>query len=329
MNSDIVVDKGSDTPVYRQIIERVTSLIRQGVLKPGDRLLPERELAERLELARGTVNRAYEELTRSGVLESIPGRGSFVSAKQDVSEPGRKERAMTLLGSAIDELRSLRFGYREMRTLFELALLEREEQFARSAIAVVDCNPETLAVFQRQLGVLARRPVTRILLDDFAASGDAERRLEAFDLVLTTARHYSEVLGLAPGCRDKLVQVALSPSQETIIALASVRQGRKVGILSESLQFRDIILAKLRDFMIAEDAERHPLQDEAGFPAFLEDKDVLVVPPGFQAPRGKEAQAGMQSFTGRGGKVIVFDYQVERGSMLYVEERVRDLLSQA
>lgn len=324
---DIHIDKASDNPVYRQVIEKIAALIRNGELKPGDKLPPERELADRLSLARGTVNKAYEELTRSELIESIPGRGSFVSAKQDVMETGRKERAVQAIANLVDELRGLRFSYREIRTLVELGIMEKEKLFDELAIAVVDCNPEAMAGMQLKLNVLSRMPVTRILLDDLAASGDANRRLPGFDLVLTTARHYSEVLGMAAAAKDKIVQVALSPSQETIIALASVKPGRRLGIVCESRQFSEIIRGKLKDLMITGEVAELRGPDQRRLAEFLAVQDDVIVPPLWQAPSGKEAAAAVQEFTGRGGRFIVFDYQVERGSMIYVEERIRDLLS--
>lgn len=327
MASEIRIDKTSESPAYRQIIEKVTSLVRSGELKSGDRLPPERELAEQLGLARGTVNRAYEELMRSQVIESIPGRGSFISSRQDVAELGRKEKAVSLIGELVDKLRELRFSYREIRTLVELGVMERERLFDELAIAVVDCNPEALTVFQRQLNAFSRMPVTRFLLDEIASSGNGEKRLSAFDLVLTSARHYAELLGMAPTLKDKIVQVALSPSQETIIALASVKPGQRLGVVYESRQFRDIIKNKLKDFMIDERFEEFRSVESEGFPRFIEDKDIVIVPPSWHAPTGREASAATQAFTGKGGRFIVFDYQVERGSMIYVEERVRDLLT--
>ncbi|AEJ19798.1 GntR family transcriptional regulator [Gracilinema caldarium] len=328
MGLEISIDKTSESPVYRQIIEQITRKLRSGELKPGDRLPTERELAEQLGIARGTVNRAYEELTRSQILESIPGRGSFISAQQDVAETSRKERAVALIAELIDTLRNLRFSYREIRTLIELGILEKERMFEELSIAVVDCNPEALAVFRRQLNFLTTMPLTLFLLDDLAASTEVEKKLATFDLVLTSARHYSEVLGMAPSIKDKLIQVALSPSQDTIIALATIKPGRKLGIICESRQFRDIILNKLRDLMIDDGVEVLRYAELNRFPLFLADKEVIIVPPSWKQPEGKVAQAALQDFTSRGGKLIIFDYQVERGSIIYVEERVRDLLSQ-
>lgn len=328
MGIELHIDKSSESPVYRQIIEQITRKLRAGELKPGDRLPTERDLAEQLGIARGTVNRAYEELTRSQILESIPGRGSFISAQQDVAETSRKERAVTLIAELIDTLRNLRFSYREIRLLIELGILEKEHMFDELSIAVVDCNPEALAVFRKQLNFLTTMPLTLFLLDDLAASAEAEKKLSPFNLVLTSARHYSEVLGMAPGIRDKLIQVALSPSQETIISLATIKPGRKLGVICESRQFRDIILNKLRDLMIDDGVEVLRYDELERLPHFLEDKEVLIVPPSWKQSEDKTTQAALQNFTSRGGKLIVFDYQVERGSVIYVEERVRDLLSQ-
>ncbi len=327
METRIVIDKNSESPVYRQIIEQVAGMVRAGVYRSGDRLPTERELAVALGVARGTVNRAYEELTRSQILESIPGRGSFISARQDVVETGRKEQAVTLIADLVDQLRELRFSYREIRNLVELGILEKEHAFDEFAIAVVDCNPEALAVFQKQLQLLSHLPVTLFLLDELAGAGDADRRLAVFDLILTSARHYSELLGLAPHQKDRVVQVALSPSQQTIISLASVKPGRRIGLVYRSRQFREIILNKLHDLMIEGPFKETSGSDADGLADFIADLDLVIVPPGWQPPSGTAAQAALQGFADRGGAVIVFDYQVERGSMIYVEERVRDLLS--
>ena len=39
------IQRDSDVPAYRQIIEKIATLVRSGELKPGDRVPPERELS--------------------------------------------------------------------------------------------------------------------------------------------------------------------------------------------------------------------------------------------------------------------------------------------
>ena len=88
MPLDLQLDLKAGGPRYRQVVERITHLVRVGSLRPGDRLPPERELASQLGTARGTIAKAYAELARSGVIDVATGRGSFVSARQDTVPVG-------------------------------------------------------------------------------------------------------------------------------------------------------------------------------------------------------------------------------------------------
>ncbi len=75
----MVLDRGSSTPVYRQIAERVRFWIASGELSPGEKLPPSRELAETLGVNRNTIASAYDELVKSGDVRSHVGQGTFVA----------------------------------------------------------------------------------------------------------------------------------------------------------------------------------------------------------------------------------------------------------
>jgi DNA-binding transcriptional MocR family regulator len=77
----------SDKPRYLAIADILADDIRSGALSPGDRLPPQRRLAERLGVDFTTVARGYVEAQRRGLVESHVGRGSFVKA------PPRTERS--------------------------------------------------------------------------------------------------------------------------------------------------------------------------------------------------------------------------------------------
>jgi DNA-binding transcriptional regulator YhcF (GntR family) len=327
MSAEISIDRGREIPVYRQIIEKITTLVSSGEMQPGDKLPPERELALQLGIARGTITKAYEELARSGILEVAQGRGTFVSARQDVLPHGRKERAVDLVNALVNELDALRFSYREIKSIVDLVLLEREERTDRVHVAAIDCSPEGLKMFARQLGFLSRIHIHTLLLDELGSAADAEKRLGEFDLLLTTATHHSEVLGLAQKQRDRIVQMVFSPSTETIINLAGLKPSQTVGILVESRQFLDLIRCKLHDLCLNNRAE-HLLCpcDSEPLDRFIEDKDVLIVPPAFQTALDRHTAAVIAAFTESGGKIIPFDYQIERGSLVYLEERIKNLL---
>ena len=70
----------SESFLYLEIAESIRRLIVSGELKSGDRLPPVRELARQWACTPGTVNRAYAELAREGLVVSHRGSGTRVSA---------------------------------------------------------------------------------------------------------------------------------------------------------------------------------------------------------------------------------------------------------
>ncbi|MEM7669226.1 MAG: FCD domain-containing protein [Pseudomonadota bacterium] len=61
------------------IVRQIEELILQGVLRPGDRLPAERDLAERMDVSRPTLREALAELETSGLIAARPGGGTFVA----------------------------------------------------------------------------------------------------------------------------------------------------------------------------------------------------------------------------------------------------------
>lgn len=76
----IVIDERSHVPIYAQIKNQVMHLIQAGVYTADDRLPSIRELSRELGLNVNTVKKAFSDLEADGVIYSVVGRGSFVSA---------------------------------------------------------------------------------------------------------------------------------------------------------------------------------------------------------------------------------------------------------
>jgi DNA-binding GntR family transcriptional regulator len=68
----------TEKPRYLLIADGLTNAIREGKLKPGDRLPPHRELADQLKVTVGTVTRAYSEVEKWGLIRGEVGRGTYV-----------------------------------------------------------------------------------------------------------------------------------------------------------------------------------------------------------------------------------------------------------
>jgi GntR family transcriptional regulator/MocR family aminotransferase len=78
--SSIQLYKSSTEPVYLQLANDLTRLIKEGQLVTNSRLPSSRQMAELLGLHRKTVVRAYDELLAQGWLESRMGSGTFVAS---------------------------------------------------------------------------------------------------------------------------------------------------------------------------------------------------------------------------------------------------------
>lgn len=91
------IDDASSASIYEQIVAQVREAVATGLLAPGDRLPPVRRLADELDIAPGTVARAYGELEQLGVVVTEGARGTRVAERP--SQPTREgKRPETLVG---------------------------------------------------------------------------------------------------------------------------------------------------------------------------------------------------------------------------------------
>lgn len=74
-------------PRYLQIVAQLEQAVASGLLRPGDRLPPQRRLAEHLAVDLTTVTRAFGEARERGLIDAVTGRGSFISARQEQEGP--------------------------------------------------------------------------------------------------------------------------------------------------------------------------------------------------------------------------------------------------
>jgi len=69
-------------PRYLAFVEALETDVQAGILKPGTRLLPQREMAQLLGLSVGTVSRAYAQAEARGLISGEVGRGTFVQRRR-------------------------------------------------------------------------------------------------------------------------------------------------------------------------------------------------------------------------------------------------------
>jgi len=104
--------QNNGVPIYVQLREQILGLIGRGVLKPGAQMPTMRQVAVALKIDLNTVQRAYAELERDGVLAKQRGVGTFVTetppprnAKKPVQDFAHRIAAQAKAqGIALDDL---------------------------------------------------------------------------------------------------------------------------------------------------------------------------------------------------------------------------------
>ncbi|WP_373601263.1 GntR family transcriptional regulator [Paraclostridium bifermentans] len=76
---NINISNTSSIPLYEQIKNQIQNQILDSTLKQGDGLPSIRNLAKELKVSIITIKRAYEELEKEGFIETVTGKGTFVS----------------------------------------------------------------------------------------------------------------------------------------------------------------------------------------------------------------------------------------------------------
>lgn len=78
---DILLSNSSNMPLYEQIFQQIHQQIIIGQLPPGTLLPSIRNLAKELKVSIITTKRAYEELESLGVIDTVVGKGTFVTSE--------------------------------------------------------------------------------------------------------------------------------------------------------------------------------------------------------------------------------------------------------
>ena len=82
----IVLDYQDRRPIYEQVTDKFQILILNGVLLPGSQMPSVRQLATELSVNPNTIQRAYMELEKLGLIYPVKGRGNFVADSSQVQK---------------------------------------------------------------------------------------------------------------------------------------------------------------------------------------------------------------------------------------------------
>ncbi len=176
---DIMLEPPKKTRLYENIIGQLLALIKDGTLKPGDKLPPERKLAEDLNVSRTAIREALRSLESMGYISSKVGGGTYINK--------------ITLGNVMNPFSAVLSQNKKLiAELFEVRML-LETEIAR--LAALHITPQKIQALQRALDAMR---------SDVEAGGSGVDGDNAFHSVLAAASENEAMKLILDMCGDLL-----------------------------------------------------------------------------------------------------------------------------
>lgn len=279
----------SNEPRYRAIATAIAAAIASGELSPGQRLPPQRRLADALSVTVGTVTRGYGEAERQGWVQAKIGSGTYVRDRKAVCEPFLASRGEED-SRQVDLSLSLPPPHPQRAAMLGRALKD---------IGADGVSLERAVAYQEARGIAAHREELASWMQTLGMAINADELLitqggqHGISLVLTAMTHpgeriaadaltYPGLIGAAQQAHLKLVGVPLDQHGMDMDALARLcaqqpprlvyvtpDQNNPTGAcLSETRRSQLAELARRYDFWIIEDGVQYLPEEARGTPLF-------------------------------------------------------------
>lgn len=118
-NENMAWNLDSDRPIYAQIVEKLQMQIVSGYYRPGDKLPSVRDLATQACVNPNTMQKAFSELERSGLILTQRTSGRFVTEDIDMIKQVQNTLAKEQIKEFMEKMRELGFDREEIIKLLE------------------------------------------------------------------------------------------------------------------------------------------------------------------------------------------------------------------
>ena len=122
----ITIEYKDRRPIYEQIVSSIEDLAVRGVLESDSQLPSVRQLAVELSINPNTIQRAYSQLEKTGVIYSVKGKGNFVAADPKRLREEKMEQILQEMEKLLRQALALGVGRERMENWLH-SLLEKEE----------------------------------------------------------------------------------------------------------------------------------------------------------------------------------------------------------
>lgn len=157
-----------------QVFEQIRELIFRGSLKPGEKMMPERELAEAMNVSRTTIRDAIQRLVAMGLVVQKQGQGTFVRSG-DKNPDSPLVKAMEAQDASIEDLLEVRLGLEcnaaalaaERADENDLKALAHSIEEMKEEVASGRLGTEADTAFHMAIAYAAKNPLQILVMRNF------------------------------------------------------------------------------------------------------------------------------------------------------------------
>jgi GntR family transcriptional regulator len=311
--------EAADRSMWRQLKQILEYQIAIGNYPKGSTLPGVRGLALALGVNKNTVSRAYVELRREGLVESVKGKGVVV-----VNRPASKDRAAVAeeFSERVTPLiqQALWLGLEPARIREVLARIVDGLDVSRfPRVAYVECNAFDAGSLAEELTAQLSIPFEAVVLPPSPAQGSL--RLREFDLVVTPLFHLQEVAAAMQDCPGQIEGVLLTPDVEVMLEIARLDSHVTLGLVALGDRKRSV--ASLADLLRSHTGARVlacAIYETAALQTIFSQADLIV---DTLACHEQLMQLSPPK------KVLTLRFSVDRQSVDYLGYRIRLLQQRA
>lgn len=111
------IDVRSRTPIYEQIITEIKRMIALGIVSADEKCPSVRQLSAELGINPNTLQKAYTELEREGIIYTVSGKGCFIASNTEIFEKQHKAKILTELEKKLCEAKESMISKEEVYNL--------------------------------------------------------------------------------------------------------------------------------------------------------------------------------------------------------------------
>lgn len=321
------IDRKNGIPIYIQVKDQIMEQIKNGTLKVGTKMPPERELAKEIGTSRNTISSAYKLLEQEGVLISYQGRGTFVAEEVKTwKQHTAKDKLFKIIDLALEEAFEIGFDSKGFLNLVEERIKEKKEYLKYIKAVFFECNIEQAREFAKELETATKFSIYPAVISKLEMN-DTEtlKQVSESKFVITTFNHVNTVKSLISNSQKEVLGVAINPCLEAIVKIARYPDQTKFGLfcISEEFQFKIINAlesAGLDNLNI--DATTSKRAED--IQKIIDNSDVLIVSPG----RYDEIKKYSTIINGKNRSkkdIISFNYNLDQDSVKMIISKIIEI----